>query len=177
MDPFSMAGSRLHDDTIQITTGLDDIIPWAFINPNGADKAFQDGHPKTVFCLEGHKVTPGKQMPEQVDEATSYVFDDHLEDNVGLDNFQQIFKELRESSKHAGQPRATQTARFYQSLLRILLDDPTIELLHILAGVNLRQGGYAYRAFGYRSSKSEEKPLEDKAPTEVVLETEVSSNV
>jgi hypothetical protein len=107
-------------------------------NPHYTNSYFQK--PRTIFLAQGYRVKKDKFGYESV-RGASYDYDDRIRQWFGSkadtawDNSRKLGYETRSTNQ-------------IEAYLRELYEAPTLEVVHILAGVNL-SNGYPYRVFGY----------------------------
>jgi hypothetical protein len=123
------------------------LIEQKLINPHYEDRRFvgPGGSTRTIYLATGKEITSRKYGTETV-EGLEYNYDDRLSQMLGYDKMAAARREAREKVGN------NQSAAYFEQVLRIALDDPTLNLYHILSGVNA-SSGYSYRAFGYTSDK------------------------
>ncbi len=99
-----------------------------YVNPYYTDSRFRE--PQTIF---------GER-----EDGLSYEYDDRIQ--------QWDYQKHKDSWEVAKQDNAVRTANFYSAYLSAY-HDRKIEVVHILAGVNL-SNGYPYLVFGYKEATS-----------------------
>ena len=97
----------------------------------------------TVFLAGGKKTTEQHGFPF-VEDCT-YNYDDRLAQWYG-DDYYNARKEAAELAGSQG------TGRFFELVLQTVFDDPTMELQHIVSGVN-HGNGYPYHVYGTTTQK------------------------
>ncbi len=112
----------------------------ANLNPHYTNERFRK--PQTVFLLRGRYPQDG------------YV--PHAEYNYS-DRIWQWDWDKCDKAREAVNAKGLDgnTAAWHEAWLRIVLDDSKLNLVHILAGVNL-SNGYPYHVYGYIKSKPDE---------------------
>lgn len=100
----------------------------------------QFNHPQTIFLAEGYKIS---QSSYGGDIVTGVVYS--YSDRLIQWNYNKA-QEAWELAKTNVYPN--RSAGMVELYLRNYFDNPRLELVHILAGVNL-SNGYSYRVFGY----------------------------
>lgn len=129
-------------------TDKDAIIPGDLWNPHYTDGRFVDDTSDglTIFVDPEATLVPGTFV-DQVGEDLTYMYSDRLSQFQGYDVVEAA---ARRAKDEVGNHRS---ARFVEHMLRHALEDDTIWLGHMRAGVN-RGNGYSYQIYGYRSDRS-----------------------
>lgn len=128
-------------------TDKNKVIPPDLINPHYSDDRFEKD--QTIFLVEGIELVETPFGTEEVNDA-HYVYSDRLVQSAGMSR-------IEAASDEAKKTAAPGTASYFEELLKATLEDPTIDLQHILAGVN-RSNGFSYRIFGTVSGVPNESP-------------------
>lgn len=102
--------------------------------PHYTDSYFQ--HPQTVFQSATHRLIDGYV------QGAEYNYSDRLLQWYGWEKSDKADKSAKESGFNRW------SAGWAEVWLRSLLDDPTLELVHMLAGYNW-SNGYGYWVYGY----------------------------
>jgi hypothetical protein len=123
------------------------LIEQKLIDPHYTDGRFTGSNrsARTIYLATGKEITSRKYGTETV-EGLHYNYDDRLSQMLGYDK---MAAARREAKEKVGDNRS---AAYFEEVLRIAMDDPTLNLYHILSGVNT-SSGFSYRAFGYTSDK------------------------
>lgn len=107
--------------------------------PHYSDKRFEQ--PRSIYLATGYTAThPVAGGGDPMVEAASYVYGDRLP--YMTEEQEELWKELLSIEVYPQYSAAREEAR-----LRILYEDPRLQLVHVLAGVNLGNG-YPYRIYG-----------------------------
>ena len=119
-------------------------IPGSLLSPHYTNPQFKNSA-RTVYADSSCRVKSGEFGTEFVDEASAYAYSDRI---------LQWWPEREEGARKAAEESGLQqgSAARLEVYLRHMFDDPKLELLHILTGVNLSDG-YPYRVYGYRTSE------------------------
>lgn len=109
---------------------------WAPLYTNPASKK-----PQTIYL--GHGIETGGNYGNGTVPDASYDYDNHIFSWFSKEELDEATK----AAKEAGfKPRS---AGYVEVYLRTLYKDPSLELVHIIAGVN-RSNGCPYRVYGYK---------------------------
>ncbi len=119
-----------------IVSKYDEQIDGSNWNPHYSNSYWNNAH--TIFLLPGYKTAGHYEMVEGLE----YAYSDRLREWYTSDQYEAAWAGAKEL-------HPTRTAAFIQEYMRRLMDKPTIELVHILAGVNL-SNGYSYHVYGYK---------------------------
>jgi len=128
---------------VHIETDKNTSIPWNMLNPHYSDNRFHNND-QTVFLAPGYELV--SSFRRDVVDGAGYYYSDRL---VQWDR-EKAEKSLQEASEKFpdGSPA------LYEDYLRRYYENPALELVHIIAGVNLGSG-YPYRVYGYITHKEE----------------------
>lgn len=114
----------------------DEEIPGQWLWPHYSNPAFDEA--KTVFLDAGSRVTPTDYGTHEVDGAEYW-----YSDCIPAD-----WEKLHEAAERAAQELGTKsTARYFELQLQQATDEPDLQLVHLLAGVN-RGNGFPYHVYG-----------------------------
>lgn len=109
-------------------------------SPHYTDRDFKE--PQTVFLRPGYKtVKHFEHFGVDSVDGCSYDYDDRIRGWYTHEEREAAWEAAKE--KHQ-----LRTAAFIQEYLRILYKEPTLTIIHIVAGVN-HSNGYPYNVFGY----------------------------
>jgi len=114
------------------------------LNPHYTDDRFRQS--QTVFLAPGY--TTVRQYSVDVVEGVYYDYSDRLH---------QLHGEKCDEAQKAAEARGftKNSPALLEAYLQELFGDPDLQLVHIIAGVNLGNG-YPYRVYGYiRGNESE----------------------
>lgn len=144
---YDALGSTYHTKLITPITDRDQIIPDSLWNPHYTNSRFTRNTTGALTIFVDPEVTLiSNEFVDEIGENLHYVYSDRLAQWLSHDTYQEIIKKAAEE---VGNNRS---AKFAELMLRYALEDDSIWLGHICAGVN-RYNGYSYRIFGYRSDK------------------------
>jgi len=116
-------------------------IPYRDLYPHYSDRRFTErSGGMTVFLAEGKKMH--KEHGTDFVEGASYEYSDRLVQWNGPDKCEEAAKKAKAVAGNVD------SAQYYEEYLRILLNNPKLDLVHIVSGVN-RGNGYPYQVFGY----------------------------
>jgi hypothetical protein len=114
------------------------VIDSALLNPHYTDTRFRQE--QSIF------VASQKHLVEHYGHDTVsgawYIYSDRLHGWYPQDQLDSADQAARDSGAHP------YSARYKEVFLKTLLDQPNLELVHIVAGVN-RSNGYSYLVYGY----------------------------
>jgi len=122
------------------TTDKNVTIPYDLLDPHYSDRRFFD-KTHTIF-LDTRFETIVTRYGVQIVEGAHYVYSDRLWENYGTERCLEAF---HQADAVVGNK---ESARYLEEYLRKLYNQPDLELIHIVAGVN-RSDGYSFRVFGY----------------------------
>jgi hypothetical protein len=108
---------------------------------------FSDG--RTVWAADKSKLVSG-QYEEATYPGAGYTYSDRLADDST--------RSWTAAQQAAEEKYPRRTALFFQEALREFFQDPTIVLVHIVAGVNVGNG-YPYLVFGYTQEQTTDEPI------------------
>jgi len=131
---------------VPVESKIDVPINDELIDPHYNDSNFDRGQ-RTVFLAEGFGSPEDGWMKTVFDQQGCYILGSRLPDLVrerGLD-YPKQYTAARLQAKEQGEPN---TALYYQKYLSVLLNEPMLKLVHILAGVK-PYDGYSYLEYGY----------------------------
>lgn len=134
-DGFNIHGSVVH--TRNKETKLQD-------NPHYSNPDYSSGQMQTIFLAPQCKL-------EKDGGGYSWVREDGIEYNYSDRLLQWDYNKHSEAHKIAKEKTSDKTALYYEYYLSAYFGKP-IEILHILAGVNV-SNGYSYLVFGYKEKK------------------------
>ena len=106
------------------------------LNPHYTDNRFRD--PQTIFLEPGFKTE--RQFSAEMVKDASCDYSDRLRQWNG-EKCDEAFQRV----KAKGVPE--KTPAFFEAYLQELMEDPDLQLVHIVAGVNVGNG-YPYRVYG-----------------------------
>ena len=122
-------------------------IPYDLLHPHYTDRRFTERRGElTVFLAEGYETHDHYGSPAV--EGLHYNYSDRLLDWHGSEKSREAHDKAKEIVGDADSPR------YYEEYLRILLDNPKVELVHLTTGVN-RGNGYPYHVYGYLELQEE----------------------
>lgn len=128
-------------------TDKDAEIPYDLWDPHYTDRRFtertSDG--LTIFVDPEQTLVEG-DFVDEIGEGLTYMYSDRLVQWHG-DAVQRAAEEAKREVS------IVRSARFIEKMLQGTLQDKSIWLGHIRAGVN-RGNGYSYKIYGYRSDKT-----------------------
>lgn len=123
-------------------------IPYRDLWPHYTDRRFTErSGGMTVFLAEGKKIH--KEHDTDFVEGASYEYSDRLAQWHGNDKCDEA------SQKAKAVAGSADSAQYYEEYLRALLNNPKLELVHIVSGVN-RSNGWDYRVYGYTVPSEDE---------------------
>ncbi|MCL2445049.1 hypothetical protein FWD07_02945 [Candidatus Saccharibacteria bacterium] len=134
------------DEPIPVERRANVPIHHELINPHYNDSNFSSGQ-RTVFLAEGFGDPKDGWMEAIFDKQGCYIFGARLPDLVkerGMDYAEQD----KLARSQADEQCEEKTALWYQKYLSVLINEPTLKLVHILAGVKAHDG-YSYLEYGY----------------------------
>lgn len=109
-------------------------------NPHYSNPYWNDAH--TIFLLPGYKTVGQYEMVDGLE----YVYSDRLRQWYKSEEYDKAWAGAKEL-------HPLRTAAFIQEYMRRLMGNPAIELVHILAGVNV-SNGYSYQVYGYNLTEA-----------------------
>jgi len=141
-------------------------IPYDRLHPHYTDRRFTDVAfgAVTVFVAEGQRTALTSIGTQEV-EGAHYNYSDRL--------WSQYHDAMPAASARAKAAVGnTDSPRYFEELLRDLMQNPNLQLVHILTGVN-RGNGYDYQVFGH-IDQSETRPEVELGDAEVAVSEPVT---
>lgn len=124
---------------VKVQTDKAKAIKGRFLNPHYTYELFKRA--QTIYLSEDHKLIQRRGGSETVQEA-GYEYSDRLRSRYTT-------KEWYGAMNEAECSFATKnSAEYFEVFLRELLEEPELELVHIMAGFNLASG-HPYQVFGF----------------------------
>lgn len=96
---------------------------------------------KTVFLAKGYKTKLVRGYDTVECKGIEYNYDDRIR-QWDWENAQACWEQIKTTYT------AYNSAEVHEQYLRLYFDDPTLQLVHIMTGVNW-SNGYYYRVYGY----------------------------
>jgi hypothetical protein len=123
-------------------------IPYAWLDPHYSNEHFTRSQSEglDIFLAEGEEIA--QDSYGGVVRGAHYNYSDRIYQSTSTEQHGEAAERAKELVGN------NQSAAFFEAYLREVFKDPTIELVHMKAGVN-RGNGFSYRIFGYRSAHSE----------------------
>jgi len=132
-----------------------DVIPVPMLNPHYTDKRFTQIGARTIY------LAAELFLPEDHDKLTvpglagiHYNYSDNLYGAYGYDSVQ-ASRERAEA-----QVGNRNTPAFFELMLQQVYEDETVELQHMMAGVNVGGDGFSYHVYGTTSAGNPLPPQE-----------------
>lgn len=133
-------------DDPEVITRKDQEIPSWLLRPHYSDPRFYRHQTWHAFLAAGSAMKISGFGAETV-EGASYTYSDRL---VGYEHWTEGAYDA--ARKEAG---SESTARFFELLLQRVMDDPSLDLRHIVTGVNVGGDGSPYQALGYTTEREQ----------------------
>lgn len=115
------------------------------ISPHYTDETFR--REKTVFLAAGYKLKNSNGYNSVACDGIEYNYDDRIR-QWDYDKSDVCWKQIRETYDRFN------SAEIHEQYLRLFFDDPDLNLVHIITGVN-HSNGYYYRVYGYIRGKKD----------------------
>lgn len=127
---------RIQKQMIPVLTDKQASISSNNLMPHYTNTVFNE--PQTVFLAKGYKLSKDRYATVK---GAEYNYSDRL--------YQWDYKASEKATEGAKEAvKDTNSALYFETYLRLYFDKPKLELIHIMAGVNVGNG-YPYRIYGY----------------------------
>jgi hypothetical protein len=124
-------------------------IPYEMRDPHYTDERFtRRSGGLTIFLASGLEVV--QQFGVDHVEGAFYNYSDRIRQGFG---YVKVRTAIEKAQEEVGND---DTALFYETWLKDVYDDPTVELQHIITGVK-PSDGYSYQVYGTMSGSSSER--------------------
>ena len=144
----------LSSDTPKPIKDVNEEFPHGFDDPHFSDNRFEGSKPLSTFLAEGYELTSKNCSDVVDDEDIIYFYFDRLLTSAQGDSSGAI-----EAAKRVEGGR--KKPLFYQEYLKAYFGDDELELVHVLAGVQVAGNGMPYWALGFKSPVLSEEMKED----------------
>lgn len=128
---------------IHVETDKNTPITWNLLNPHYSDGRFHNNE-QTIFLAPGNELI--SSFGSDIVVGVNYVYSDQL--------YEWDYKKSQESFQEASKNFPEGTPALYEDYLRRYYNNPALQLVHIIAGIN-RGNGYPYRIYGHISHRKE----------------------
>ncbi|MGI9027704.1 MAG: hypothetical protein ACR2FM_02575 [Candidatus Saccharimonadales bacterium] len=142
---MSFEFGRTGEDPTRVIRNKDEEVSWQLLWPHYSNPAFDTQ--QTVF-LDAHSRTTRAYGSDEVDGAEYW-----YSDRIPAD-----YDKLQEAAEVAERELGTKsTPRFFETKLRLAVEDPELQLVHLVTGVN-HSNGYPYHVYGVMRGQVPEAP-------------------
>lgn len=116
----------------------DEIIPEKLLLPHYSDSYFSDRN-LGVYLDPGYTTSPNPYGGTDEVQEAKYFYNDRLP--VDYDKLHRVAEEVE---RELG---TKSTARYFENMLQSALEEPELQLVHLITGVN-RGNGFPYHVYG-----------------------------